>query len=339
MTRIAGYKLSARDQVFLGPKMQELMALNLLKQSEVARALHIDASLIYLWSIDRRPVPHNRIEDLAKALEVTTQALLEGARVVPGGAAAPRYLRIADEIPPASVTNPVARKLIEEYNAPPPPPPLVIAPLPAPPSIGPSEVQLLWCDSTHGTGVHRRHHHGVAPSWGPGFMTLEKSPPPYVRSAPAAVSGIVHRAPRLVRHEQGEPKPIIRDVLIDPRQWKADPPPAAPEPKPARVVKPKVERPVTSARCGLCGEQRLTSYAAVTEHVRSAAHVAAVAQSSMRTIGRDEDGMKQHNFHVTLGIACNCTGKRHCGCGALIVWKLTEPVPTVCTFCGSAVAA
>lgn len=342
MTRIAGYKFNPTDQVFLGPKIQELLGLSLLKQSEVARRVHIDASLIYLWSIDRRPVPHNRIEALAEALEVVPRDLMQGGRVVPSGAAAPYYLRIAAEIAPVSVTNPVARKLIEEYKA--PPPQLTFEDIVKPSPVGPSEVRLLWCESTHGTGIPRRHHHGVAPSWGPGFMTLEKSPPPYVRKTPAAVSGI-HRAPRQAPREPTRattPAPPLKDVLIDPRQWKDDPaPPAAPViPKPARVVKPKPEpRPVTSAPCGLCGEPRLTSYAAVTEHARSAAHLAAVARSSPHPGSRDEDAARLHHFHVTIGIACNCTGKRHCACGALIVWKLVEPVPTSCSFCGSAVAA
>lgn len=37
--------------------------------------------------------------------------------------------------------------------------------------IQPSQVPLLHCNSSHGTGVPRAHHHGPAPSWGPGVVT------------------------------------------------------------------------------------------------------------------------------------------------------------------------
>jgi transcriptional regulator with XRE-family HTH domain len=123
-----------------------------LNQADVAKRVGVDSSIIHLWLRDKRPVPWNRIGALAEALETTEDALLGNyprptvippLRVVAGG---------SEDAEPAFV--PMFEEPEEE---------VVDLELPEPP---PSAVtRWLWCEADHGSGVPRRHHHGIAPFW------------------------------------------------------------------------------------------------------------------------------------------------------------------------------
>lgn len=109
--------LGDADQLFIGPQIRRHRELEGLTQKEVGWLVHVDPSVISLWELDERPVPHNRVPRLAQALAVSMDTLLAGARVVTEG-----YYRYSDssQLPPA------------EPLAPPPLPPLAPAPPPRP---------------------------------------------------------------------------------------------------------------------------------------------------------------------------------------------------------------
>jgi transcriptional regulator with XRE-family HTH domain len=119
-------------------------------QSDVAKRVGIDSSIISLWAQDKRPVPWNRIAALAEALETTEDALL-------GNYPRPAFLRPLRVVAGGSENpEPAFVPIVEE---PEPLPPMSSEPAPS------TITQWLWCESDHGSGVPRRHHHGIAPAW------------------------------------------------------------------------------------------------------------------------------------------------------------------------------
>lgn len=120
--------LERADQIFLGGAVYTLRARIPFRQSDVAALLGVNTSVVSLWESDQRPVPHRRLSDLAWALGVEEQSLLQQGRIVRVG--------------------------------PPPPPP------PEPPSFFPllwcdsTHGATNYCP-----WPRKRHHHGPAPAW------------------------------------------------------------------------------------------------------------------------------------------------------------------------------
>lgn len=102
----------------LSGRLRDIRTRQGLKQSEVARRMGLDPSIPSLWEQGKRPVPANRLQQLAEALGVAVSELIEG---VPATAArtAPR--------PPAPTPPPVPTFPQRAYREPVAParPPLV----------------------------------------------------------------------------------------------------------------------------------------------------------------------------------------------------------------------
>ncbi len=130
---------------FCGERIRERLRVLEINQSELSRRVGLDSAVISLWAADRRAVPASRLGALALALELSVDELLQGATLLMP--LLPRELEIVRALAPRSLE---------------PPPPEAE---PEPPSA--SVFPLLWCNSGHGSGVPRWHHHGPAPSYGP----------------------------------------------------------------------------------------------------------------------------------------------------------------------------
>lgn len=137
--------IPARDQVFLNPWLGDYLSGNSIKHSDLARAMHIDASIISLWAVGERPVPHNRLEALAAALDLSLDEVLSHALTVTGGYFQRAFRRTQ---PLAEVTPVVRAEVVPALK----------------PKVPPSEYRLLWC--RHGPGS-RLHHHGYEQVYGP----------------------------------------------------------------------------------------------------------------------------------------------------------------------------
>lgn len=148
--------LNAGDTVYLGEVIEPLLRELGWSQARLARDLSVDPSIIGLWIHNSRPVPYGRLHALAEALDVAVDFLLANGRML-FHAPVPKSQRVYVRSPmPAHEV--VIPSPIQET-----------APLPIPPS----QVRLAWCTSDHGTGMYRRHHHGVLPMWGPGILAIE----------------------------------------------------------------------------------------------------------------------------------------------------------------------
>ncbi len=121
---------------FCGERIRERLRVLEINQSELSRRVGLDSAVISLWAADRRAVPASRLGALALALELSVDELLQGATLLMP--LLPRELEIVRALAPRSLEPP-------------------------PPEAEP----VLWCNSGHGSGVPRWHHHGPAPSYGP----------------------------------------------------------------------------------------------------------------------------------------------------------------------------
>jgi transcriptional regulator with XRE-family HTH domain len=128
--------------LFLGEAIRMRLAWRQLKQSELAAKLGVDSSIPSLWVRNLRPVPRVRLHDLAKVLHTTATDLAGMAVPDPNGPEPP---------------------LVEDDE--------VLEPEPI--VVGPSVFPLVWCASTHGTGVSRLHHHGPRPPWARGVRRID----------------------------------------------------------------------------------------------------------------------------------------------------------------------
>jgi len=154
-----------------------------LKQGELARRLDIDPSIPSLWEHGKRLVPHNRLEALAAALEVTVEQLLEGVAQPLDAIEATLPSRESDAADRAMREASSHSNHADYLNGVLPPLPVVVEP-----RLVDSRVELDWCTSAHGavgtdgrpvapgtratTPQHPearrgRHHHGVLAPWGP----------------------------------------------------------------------------------------------------------------------------------------------------------------------------
>lgn len=169
--------ITERDKVFLGYTIKTRRYDLGLTKTDLARRLTLHPSIVGLWEDETRPVPHDRLEILAAALECNEVDLLEDARVVVNGyPIGTGYSTLPPDEHRLDVlarSRPLYRRidilaLLEAH------------PVPAAVKLPPSEVPLAWCNSDHGCGVCRRHHHGVLPSWAPGpMLVLYEEPNPF----------------------------------------------------------------------------------------------------------------------------------------------------------------
>lgn len=151
--------LNRGDMVWL-PWLREHCAAEDIKLAAIARFLGIDQSVVYLWSVGRRPVPHYRLEKLAAALKMSVDTVLEHAQVTVDQR---RIARPKPEPRPKPAAERV--RLLQDEMA----PEVALDPEPAP-WVSPSVYPLRWCFSRHG-GEYRRHHHGPDVSWAPRVAT------------------------------------------------------------------------------------------------------------------------------------------------------------------------
>ncbi len=86
----------------LSAQIRDLRARKRLTQREVGRRMKLDSSIPGLWEQGKRPVPANRVQSLAEALEVTVAQLLE---TVPGPAPAARS--VVEPGPRSAVAEPI----------------------------------------------------------------------------------------------------------------------------------------------------------------------------------------------------------------------------------------
>ena len=138
--------------LYVGPQLRMLRQRMRLHQRDLAAKVGIHGSMVNLWEQDRRPMPHERIDPVARALGTTPQRLLENV--------VKRLYAAEHKRDPG---------LIEIVDPPQPEPERLLEPVP--PSARPSQ---LWCTSGHGTGIRRLHSHGYAPSWAPGVGRIDE---------------------------------------------------------------------------------------------------------------------------------------------------------------------
>jgi transcriptional regulator with XRE-family HTH domain len=136
-----------------------------LKQSAIADRLGLHPSVPSLWENGKRDVPAERVEALANALEVSVEELLAGATLTP-----PPLPPEPVPPPPVAVDDAAGPDETAEITWPAEP---VAWPVESPQPYR-SQVDLLWCTSTHGArfadgtpALQRLHHHGIRPVWGP----------------------------------------------------------------------------------------------------------------------------------------------------------------------------
>jgi transcriptional regulator with XRE-family HTH domain len=135
--------------LYLGKSIRVLRARAGLTQSEVARRIGIHNSVTSLWEQDKRNIPFERVSELARALEVTEEELLDNH--------ADEYrrlmeMRLATPEGDVSLLDRVVIVADDPKLEPPPPPP----------------DERLWCECGG-----RRHYHGVRPSWAPFVMAIK----------------------------------------------------------------------------------------------------------------------------------------------------------------------
>lgn len=148
--------LGPLDQVFLNDWLVLYMGKRDITQAALARALGIDSSCPGRWVIGNRPVPQNRLLDLAAALGVDVGQMLDSAHIVERG-----YTNDRPEHLTTATAKPISR-----------PSPVVVLPAAPAGPLSPSVYPLRWCERTHlpnGVAPVRhsgeRHHHGPAQSW------------------------------------------------------------------------------------------------------------------------------------------------------------------------------
>jgi transcriptional regulator with XRE-family HTH domain len=177
---------SITQSLDLSYRIRELRAEKGLKQSEVARRMRLDPSILSLWEQGKRLVPADRVPGLAEALETDVETLLSGVTNSPALNVARAAARASDELTrAASDCQPHAVALISLLDrsaatpyAPVPTAPEPVVPSgPPPPPIGSlaerrlTKPHLAWCDSSHGAhyddgsaAPRRVHHHGWVPN-------------------------------------------------------------------------------------------------------------------------------------------------------------------------------
>jgi transcriptional regulator with XRE-family HTH domain len=72
----AGVRYSSPTALYVGERIRERRLGLGLHQRDLARRMQIHASIPALWEVNKRPVPHARLEALAAALETTAEMLL-----------------------------------------------------------------------------------------------------------------------------------------------------------------------------------------------------------------------------------------------------------------------
>jgi transcriptional regulator with XRE-family HTH domain len=146
-----GTAYDSPQALYVGEQIKQYREKLGLLQRELAERMHLDPSILSLWEVDRRPVPHPRVEDLATALEVSVEELL-GERLE-----AWHRITYADVLDlPIKPFEPEPEPEEEAIETP------VVA-------IGPPVPdQRLWCDCGG-----RRHYHGMRPSWSPFVMAIK----------------------------------------------------------------------------------------------------------------------------------------------------------------------
>lgn len=227
--------LTSVDQVFGGNAIDVAMDEHGLNLTDIAGALHVDDSVVSLWHVNRRNLPGRRLTEIATALRMTPDELVENSQVRLGG-----YT-----VKPRSQAHwPAEIEAAEEPSVPHTGAPRAdLAPM-VPTSVPEAPMRLAWCESDHGTGTPpRRHHHGPLPSWAPG--------PPLVLEA----------IPSLV----GQPKPLERV-----RQPNWDTVPVVERKTVAQSG--VVQGGVRVSRCTVCGEVRPMSGQGFREHQERASH-------------------------------------------------------------------
>jgi len=101
--------------VHIGPRLKQLRERVGLKQVEIARLMHVDPAVPSTWEGGNRyrPVPGNRLRELAELLEVPVRELLVGCDDL-----LPRHLRPAPDPPPAAappLTPTIQRQAGQKY--------------------------------------------------------------------------------------------------------------------------------------------------------------------------------------------------------------------------------
>jgi transcriptional regulator with XRE-family HTH domain len=136
--------------LYVGRRLSVARVRAKITQADLARALNVDSAITSLWERDRRPIPHNRVDQVAAVLKTTARALLEDA-------ATRRYRQPPDKGMAAFVVPPLPEPVRE--------------PTTPPPS---ARLSWSWCTSSHGSGVKAPlHHHGLAPFWAPGVGRID----------------------------------------------------------------------------------------------------------------------------------------------------------------------
>ena len=86
---LAGQTLHSATSAFLGTALRDWLDATLETQSNLARSLDVDASIVHLWVQNRRAVPAYRLSRLARVMDTSVVDLVALQDVVPGN---PRYV-------------------------------------------------------------------------------------------------------------------------------------------------------------------------------------------------------------------------------------------------------
>jgi|SRR5579884_4265669 len=151
--------------LYIGPRIRHRRTSLGLSNVEVARRMGLHDSILSLWECDKRPVPVNRLDSLALALETDPLWFLDSTLPADECLSSP-VLQLGPAMPSVSQVQPAAE----------PEPEPELQPTPGaesgPTRLARSEVELLWCTSSHGARDRdgnpippRRHHHGPRPSF------------------------------------------------------------------------------------------------------------------------------------------------------------------------------